>query len=184
MARAHSSARAVTDWISTHIERSDFHVIEEFSTWLAGTPLSVTFQATSWFVPLVQTLHIVAIAILLTAIYAIGFRLIRSTSPSLALPSTRSSRWIWSAFALLFVTGVLLTIAEPARELLSWVFRLKMVLVLLLMALYSVVQYPTSADAMYWVQSRARRYAARAIGVAFLLLGAGIVTAGRWIAYA
>jgi hypothetical protein len=35
----------------------------------------------------------------------------------------------------------------------------------------------------YWTESPVRRRAARAIGIVFIIVGAGIVTAGRWIAY-
>jgi hypothetical protein len=35
----------------------------------------------------------------------------------------------------------------------------------------------------YWSESPARRHAARAIGIISVIVGASIVTAGRWIAY-
>jgi hypothetical protein len=35
----------------------------------------------------------------------------------------------------------------------------------------------------YWTESAGRRFAARSLGVLVLVIGACIVTAGRWIAY-
>jgi hypothetical protein len=158
-------------------------VIEEFCDWLASTSVSVAFQSANWFVPLVQTVHIIAIAILLTAVYVISFRLVGLTRGSQSLPvmMAKSTPWIWSALAVLLVTGALLTITEPARELLNWVFRTKMILVLVLAAILGWLQVRMRADPARW--SMTPQLQARVAGVVCLLVGAAIVTAGRWIAY-
>jgi magnesium-transporting ATPase (P-type) len=157
-------------------------VIEEFCDWLSMTPLSVAFQSATWFVPLVQTVHIIAIAILLMSIYLIGFRLLGLSrqSPSLAATVLKLQPWIWSALCVLLLTGILLTITEPARELLNWVFRTKMVLVLILASTVAIVQSPLRRDPEYW---STRWLLARCVGALVLIIGAGIITAGRWIAY-
>jgi hypothetical protein len=46
-----------------------------------------------------------------------------------------------------------------------------------------LVQTRVRKNPEYWTESPARRRAARAIGIVFLIIGACIVTAGRWIAY-
>jgi magnesium-transporting ATPase (P-type) len=160
-------------------------VVEEFCDWLSTTSVSVAFQSANWFVPLVQTVHIIAIAILLTTVYVISFRLVGLTrgTQSLAVVTAKSAPWIWIALCVLLATGVLLTITEPARELLNWVFRVKMLLVLALAAILWGFQARTRANPTYWSESPARRHAARAVGVLCLGIGAAIVTAGRWIAY-
>jgi hypothetical protein len=157
-------------------------VIEEFCDWLSMTPLSVAFQSANWFVPLVQTVHIIAIAILLMSIYLISFRLLGLSrrSPPLAATVATLQPWIWSALCVLLLTGALLTITEPARELLNWVFRTKMVLVLILASVVAIVQLRLRRDPEYW---STRRLLGRCVGVLVLIIGAGIVTAGRWIAY-
>ena len=160
-------------------------MVQAFCDWLVATPLSVAFQSANWFVPLVQTVHIMAIAILLTSIYFISFRLIGVTRAGLPLSevSAKLMPWIWGALSVLLLTGALLTITEPARELLNWVFRTKMVMVAVLAALVWSMQHPMHKNPLYWTVSRGRRYSARAIGIVCLAMGAGIVTAGRWIAY-
>lgn len=160
-------------------------MIEAFCDWLSTTWLSVAFQSANWFVPLVQTVHIVAIAILLVTLYLIGIRLLglNPQSPSLAATMARSRTWIWGALLVLLLTGVLLTITEPARELLNWVFRTKMVMVLLLASIVAIVQSRLRRDPEYWNASAQRRLLGRCVGVLVLLMGAGIITAGRWIAY-
>jgi hypothetical protein len=160
-------------------------VIEEFCDWLAATPLSLAFQSANWFVPSVQTVHIIAIAILLISVYVISLKLvglIRGVQP-LATTMAKSTPWIWTALLVLLVTGILLTITEPARELLNWAFRVKMLLVLALAGCVALIQSRLSANPDYWTESAARRWAGRTLGVLVLGLGACIVTAGRWIAY-
>jgi magnesium-transporting ATPase (P-type) len=160
-------------------------VIENFCDWLSATSISVAFQSTSWFVPLVQTVHIISIAILLISVYVISFRLIGLTRGMLPLATVaaRSTPWVWATLSVLLVSGILLTITEPARELLNWVFRIKMLLVLLLAGILMLVQSRLRRNPEYWTQSPRRRLAARAVGVLSVVIGACIVTAGRWIAY-
>ncbi len=132
-----------------------------------------------------QTVHIIAIAILLTSVYVVSFRLIGLTrgAQALATLTAKLTPWIWTALCVLLVSGILLTITEPARELLNWVFRVKMLMVLALAGMLRVVQLRMRQNPAYWTESPARRHAARAIGIVSVIVGASIVTAGRWIAY-
>jgi hypothetical protein len=160
-------------------------MIEQFCDWLVGTPLSVAFQSADWFVPLVQTVHIIAIAILLVSVYVISFRLVgltRGPQP-LARTMARSTPWIWTMLCVLLTTGILLTITEPARELLNWAFRLKMLMVLALAGIIALIQWRLRRNPDYWTETTARRLAGRVVGLLVLIIGACIVTAGRWIAY-
>jgi len=120
-------------------------VIEEFCDWLSRTNVSVAFQSANWFVPLVQTVHIISIAILLTSVYVVSFRLIGVTrgGQPLAVVTAKSTPWVWIALGVLLGTGILLTITEPARELLNWAFRVKMLLVLALVGILLIVQIRT-----------------------------------------
>jgi hypothetical protein len=160
-------------------------VIDEFCDWLSATSISVVFQNATWFVPLIQTIHIIAISIFLISVYLIGFKLVGLTrwKKPLAILTASSAPWIWGALGVLLATGALLIITEPARELLNWAFRIKMVLVLLLSGLLLVVQLSLRANPLYWAASPGRQIAARTVGIAALVIGASIVTAGRWIAY-
>ncbi len=160
-------------------------MIQEFCDWLSKTNVSVAFQSATWFVPTVQTVHIICIAILLTSVYVMSFRLMGVTrgGQPLAVLIAKSTPWVWITLCVLLGTGILLTITEPARELLNWVFRVKMLLVVALAAILLVVQNRMRRSPEYFTESPARRLAARAIGIAAVIIGAGIVTAGRWIAY-
>ena len=90
---------------------------------------------------------------------------------------------MWTALVVLLTTGILLTITEPARELLNNMFRIKMVLVLALVGVLKIIQLGLRNRPDYWSLSPRRRIAGRAVGAASLILGVCIVIAGRWIAY-
>ena len=54
-------------------------MIQQFSDWLASTALSQAFANANWFVPTVQTVHILCIALVVTALGMLDFRLLRLT---------------------------------------------------------------------------------------------------------
>jgi hypothetical protein len=160
-------------------------MIEAFCHWLAATPLSQLFQNLSWFVPLVQTVHILSIAVVVFAIGMLDFRLLglSGAKQPIAALAGYFLPWMWRALLALLLTGTLLTITEPARELLNDSFRVKMLMVLALAGIMRVLQTGLNRDPQFWAASRRRMFASRSIAVASLLLGVGIVAAGRWIAY-
>ena len=98
---------------------------------------------------------------------------------SVAAIVSRQTAWTWGAVVVLLFTGILLTVTEPARELLNWVFRTKMFLVASLAGVMVYVQAKLRADAEYWNSSPARRFTGRCVGLLIFLLGACIVTAGQ-----
>jgi hypothetical protein len=160
-------------------------MISEFCDWLASTPLSQLFQDLQWFVPLVQTVHILSIAVVVFAIGMLAFRLLglSGSRQSLAAMAEYFLPWMWSALAVLLCTGILLTITEPARELLNDAFRAKMVMVAILAVITRVLQLGLKRDPTYWTSGEVRLLAGRSIAVSSLVLIVCIVTAGRWIAY-
>jgi uncharacterized membrane protein len=157
-------------------------VLSQFCKWLDATPLSQSFQEWSWFVPTVQTVHILCIAVVMTSVGMLDFKMLglAGRNQTLAAMVSNFMPWIWSALALLLITGTLLTITEPARELLNNAFRAKMLMVIAVAAILRFVQSRLQGDPNYW---SARRGAARAIGAVSLLLVVTIIVAGRWIAY-
>jgi len=157
---------------------------DEFCAWLSTTAMSKAFQNADWFVPLVQTVHILGVAVLATSIAMMSFRLIASSRG----PRETEIRFEWiswslAALAVLLVSGCLLVITEPGRELTNILFRVKMLLVVILAGVVVAIRRRLRDDAHYWTSSAHRRLSARVVGIACLLLGTGIITAGRWIAY-
>ena len=160
-------------------------MMQQFSDWLAATSLSQLFAGMNWFVPTVQTLHILSIAVVVTTLGMLDFRLLRliRSGPPLQTLAGNFIPWTWRALGVLLATGILLIITEPTRELMNDAFRLKMVLVLALVVLTFVFQAANTREPGYWSASPARRRFGAVLGIASLVLCVSIVVAGRLIAY-
>lgn len=161
-------------------------MIAEFCEWLAATALSQRFQSALWFVPVVQTVHILAIAIVVTLLAMLDLRVLGVTSrgPYPAQMARGFLPWVWRALLVLLVSGVLLAIAEPSRELQNALFWVKMLLVLGLVGVTlgcaSLISKDTADPGS---APSAPSAAGRILGAVSLALLVAIVAAGRWIAY-
>jgi uncharacterized membrane protein len=91
--------------------------------------------------------------------------------------------WVWTAVMVLLVTGSLLVIAEPRRDLLNNVFRLKMALLAMAALVTLGFQEAVRRNADAWGPNPAGKASARLLAVATLLVWIGIIVCGRWIAY-
>ena len=160
-------------------------MMQSFCDWLAATALSQLFANLGWFVPTVQTIHILAIAAVTTMLAMLNFRLLRLTrsGPSLQSLAGGYVPWVWRSLVILLISGILLTITEPTRELMNDTFRLKMIMVAVLVGLTFVFQSALRKDAHYWTASPKRRALGGAIALGSLILCLSIVAAGRLIAY-
>lgn len=158
-------------------------MIAEFCQWLATTALSQRFQSALWFVPLMQTVHILAIAIVVTLLAMLDLRMLGVTSrgPHPAQMARGFLPWVWRALLVLLVSGVLLTITEPSRELQNALFWVKMLLVVGLVGVTLGCALLISRDTAD--PSSTPSVAGRILGVVSLALLVAIVAAGRWIAY-
>jgi len=154
----------------------------DFCDTIDATALSQAIQATKWVVPLVQTVHILAIAALLSSVLMINLRLlgVAGTDQTLARVSERFRPVVWWSLPVLLASGLMLIIGEPARSLTNPFFQLKMCLLVVVLIVTLLSQRPLNRDSGFWDN---RVATGRAIAMLSLLLWSGIVFAGRWIAY-
>ena len=164
-------------------------MLQELSTWLHQTTLHSVFSDTThlatWLIiPISQTAHILGVAIAMMAIGMLNLKLIgvRVTRQGFAELSDRWMPWIWVAMAVLVVTGVVQTIAEPTRELMNMTFRIKIVMLLIAVAITVIYRTQIRKDSAYWERS-GHRALARGLASVSLVLWFSIVAAGRLIAY-
>ena len=159
--------------------------LHAFCEWLSQTPLSLTIQNVSWIIPAVQSIHILCISIVISAVFMVDLRLlgvIGRDQPTAAYTS-RFLTWIWPTLVVLLLTGAVLITGEPTRSLENPAFQAKMVLLVLAMITTAVLQRPTFKDPAFWELGRGRKLSAAALAILSLALWVGIVFAGRWIAY-
>jgi len=157
----------------------------DFCSWLEQTPLSQTIQSTAWIVPAVQTVHILSIAAVLSSVLMVDLRLmgLLGGDQPFARVSERFRPVIWWTLPVLLATGAVMIVGEPARSLANPVFQLKMLLLVAAIIVTLSYQLPLGRNPAFWEGSTGRRGTAQMIAILSLALWAGIVFAGRWIAY-
>jgi uncharacterized protein DUF6644 len=157
--------------------------VHAFANWLVTTPPSIALASASWVVPTMQIIHIVAIAVLFSAVLMVGLRVMGWAGQRQTLQATigRYRPWFWCALAVLAATGTVLIVAEPPRELLSISFWLKMAALAVAVTIALLFLRSIDRRALYWegaVQSRTRVLGIISFGVWCL-----VVFLGRFIAY-
>ena len=142
-------------------------------------------QVHTWIVPTVQTVHILAIAAVMSSMLMLNLRLLGITGRDqpLAGVSARFRPVIWWTLPILLVSGSMLIVGEPVRSLENAFFQIKMLLLITVIIVTLGYQAPLNKDAGFWEATNTRRGAIKLIAVFSLLLWVGIVCAGRWIAY-
>jgi hypothetical protein len=160
--------------------------MEDLVAWVATTRPSLWMQDFPGLVMYLQTIHILAIAMVLSAALMISLRMLRVTHmQSLAQTASRFMPWLWVGMAILAVTGLLQILAEPKRTLnYNLAFLLKMGMLIVAVGLTSAFQLSLQTNAARWEDDSRAKNMTQLFAVFMLLLWFAIAFAGRWIAYA
>lgn len=152
---------------------------------LAASGLSIWIASQVWTVPMLQSVHILAIGVILASLAMLDLRLAGfiGREQSLRELTLRFYPWIWGALAVLVTTGFLQIMAEPARELLNWVFWTKMGLIVAAV-LFTAPLRRLVEDCRYRDLAPRKRTIFRTCALVSLALWVVVVVCGRWIAYA
>jgi hypothetical protein len=150
-----------------------------FFSWVDGTAISTYIKSTTWVFPLVETIHILALAVLLGSLFLIDLRLlgiaIRRWSPAQIVEQLHS--FInWSVVVIL-ITGAILFIAEPRKLFDSAAFGPKMIL-LSLAILFQYTLYPRVRSMQTHIPIWGRLLALVSLGLWF-----GVAVCGRAIGF-
>jgi len=154
--------------------------VQAFAAWLQATSLSHTVQTVSWVIPLLQSIHILMIGVVFISSLMIGLRVLghmRTDEPFGAVWS-RFAPWMWSALAVMALTGLVLVIGEPVREFTALSFWLK--LGLLLLGVAGTAAYGQILRAAPGGEFSLR---AKAASIALIVLWLTVIFLGRAIAY-
>lgn len=159
--------------------------VAQFCDWLSQTPISMTFQSVGWIIPMVQSVHILAIAIVMSSVIMVDLRLmgLMGHTQSITGLARRFLPWVWWSLLVLLITGAVLITAEPRRDLLNPVFQAKMALLVVAMAVTALFQRTVARNMEIWDLSPEKRTGAWVTAVVSLLVWTAIIGCGRWIAY-
>ncbi len=144
--------------------------------------MSQAIQNKSDLIAFLQSLHILAISVILIAMLVFNFRLISNKlGDSLFLSGFKYNAIV--SLPVLLVTGVFLIIAEPARSLANEAFQIKMILLVIVLSIYRYLNQTVFSTADFPNSSVQVSLISKLWATLSILIWVGIVFAGRWIAY-
>ncbi|MEI9814257.1 MAG: DUF6644 family protein [Acidobacteriota bacterium] len=156
--------------------------MKQFAEWLSTTHLSVLLQEQyAWFIPTVQSVHIVAITILVGSVLMINLRLLKlaGTDQTLRETANRFGPWLTTALCVLLASGLLLILGEPVRELVTFSFWFKMLLVAIGTVIAAIFRIRLDRQG----EALADNKSTRLLAILTLLIWIGVIFLGRLIAY-
>ena len=155
--------------------------MKPFAEWLSTTAPSAFIQENySWFIPAVQSIHIIAIAMVVGSVLMINLRILglAGMDQSLRQTTDRFGPWLKYALGVLLISGLLLIVGEPVRELVTFSFWAKMVLVALGAIVAGFLHVRLRAS-----ESAADRGSLKTLAILALLIWMIVIVLGRLIAY-
>jgi hypothetical protein len=137
------------------------------------------------FPPIVQTIHIVAIAAIMGSIVLVSLRVLGLAFPrqQIGEMARRLMPWTWWALPVLLISGLVFVMARPRRYFVNPVFGIKFALLVPAIAC-ALLLHRLAVRESTAVNGFGRPVLIKAVAGLSLLLWLGVAMAGRWIAYA
>jgi hypothetical protein len=153
-------------------------------TWLEHRPFAIAIAESTWLFPIVETVHVLAVTLVVGSVAMMDLRLLGVGSKDRAASEVISSSlpWAWSAFAVAFVAGSMLFSSKAATYYVNLPFRIKMLCLALAAVNMLVFHFYTARGMAAWDRGTPPR-AARFAAACSLTLWVVIVAAGRWIGF-
>ena len=160
-------------------------VIVQAAEWLEATWLSTAIRESIWVYPIVESVHVLTIAVFLGLTAAMDARLLGAAlrETPVGVVMARLLPWIRAGFAVMIVTGLLLFAGTPVRFTTNVFFQIKLALLALAglnVWLFHHRLFPTVQE---WGAAASPPRHARLAGAASLVLWTLALATGRLIAY-
>ncbi len=135
--------------------------------------------------PLLESAHVIALALVFGTIAIIDLRLlgIASTERSFRRMASDILKWTWAAFALTALTGALMFLTNAGVYYHNFFFRTKMLLLVLAGINMAVFELTARRTVDSWDKSPSAPRSGKAVAVVSIVLWIGIVFMGRIIGF-
>jgi hypothetical protein len=159
--------------------------LNRFLTWLQNTPVSVAIREHEALFPWIESVHVLAIVIVVGTISVIDLRLlgIASRNRMVTILMREVLPWTWTAFVVAAVTGLLLFSSNAVKYAQNFYFLAKMALLVLAGCNMAVFHLVGARDIATWSAAERPPAAARTAGGISLLVWIAVVACGRWIGF-
>lgn len=155
--------------------------LSSFIDWCNQLWIGVVIRKSTWLFPIIETLHLIALTILLGTVLIVGLRLFGFIlrSHKVSRLTNELAPWTLGAVYTMIVTGILLFVSEPVKCYNNPPFRIKMVFLLLAITYhFTVYRKLTRAVPDRWSPALEKLAAALS-----LILWFGVGLAGRAIGF-
>ena len=159
--------------------------LEDFLSWLTATPVAVAIRENEVLFPWIESVHVLAIVLVVGTISIVDMRLLGWASLDRA--ASRLMRdvlpWTWGAFVIAVITGGLLFSSNAPNYAHNFFFQGKMVLLVVAgfnMAIFHAIGI---RDVEHWDTKQNTPRAAKVAGAMSLTLWIAVIAFGRWIGF-
>ena len=153
--------------------------------WLEGSALAVTITESDWVFPAIETVHVLALALVIGTVCVVDLRLLGWASPK--WPYRQLVRetlpWTWAAFGFSVATGSLMFITQAVEYYQNTAFRIKMLLIMLAGINMVAFELITAREAAKWDHGMPVPPAAKLAATLSLMFWVSIVFFGRRIGF-
>ena len=159
--------------------------MDRFLEWLGNTPWSVALLESTLAWPLIESAHVLAVALFFGSVMMNDVRLLGWTMRDVPVSEVthRLLPWTRFGFAIMVATGFLIFYSNPVRYYHNIFFRLKVVLFVVAGVNAFVFHRGIHRRVFEWERSHVMPPAARRAGAVSLVAWALIIVSGRLIAY-
>jgi hypothetical protein len=138
-----------------------------------------------WLFPIVETLHVISLAMVFGSIVMVDLRLVGATSRNSAVSrlSGEVLPYTWGAFICAAVTGTLLFVSKAHVYFYNLQFQLKFLCMFLAGVNMAVFHFGAYRHVLEWDEKHSPPLAARLAGALSIALWIGVIFFGRWIGF-
>jgi hypothetical protein len=154
-------------------------------SWLQETGLATGIRDSLLLFPLIESVHVIGLALVFGTILIIDLRLLgaASTRRSFRRMSAEIMTWTWAAFAVTALTGVLMFITNATVYYNNLYFRAKIALLVLAAINVMVFELTAGRSMQQWDQEPSAPRVGRLVATVSLVVWVGVIVTGRMIGF-
>ena len=160
-------------------------MFDRFLHWLESTPPAIAISESSWLFPGIESVHVLAIALVVGSITMVDLRLLNLNLRERPVGELIAEvlPWTWASFVVATCSGALMFSSNATHYWGTVPFRAKMLLLILAginMLAFHATMHRSVAN---WGLGPTTPPGAKISGAVSLGLWIGVVTLGRWIGF-
>jgi len=158
----------------------------EIAMWLQSTPVSQFIIMSAWAFPLIESFHVIGVALVFGVIAIVDLRLLGLAWNNRRITeiSRDTLHWTWLGFAVAVTTGALMFVSNASTYLDNGFFLWKMGLLILAGINMFIFELVTAKSIENWDENGQQMpVAAKVAGFLSLAFWFLVIVTGRWIGF-